>query len=80
MDMGPLRSYRHPGETVLTIGCDVHAHALLIAGRYLRWRCTHHHCPGLRVAKQQGGKLYHVQDLETGEVWDEIEFAHADAA
>jgi hypothetical protein len=67
------RAYRHSGESITHIGYGGHPIAILIGGRYVRWRCTYHHCPDVQRLKPIGKHTYHVFDIQTGEAWTEDE-------
>ena len=58
---------------VVPVGCDNAVVAVLIDGRYLRWRCTHHRCLAEADARRRRVRLYHVQDMQTGRRWTEEE-------
>lgn len=59
------------------IGCASHTHFVIIDGRYVRWLCTHHHCPDAVKARREGLRAFHVRDLQTGEEWTEYEARNA---
>ena len=52
---------------MVPIGCDVRVQVVIIDGRYLRWRCTHNHCPAVVKAKASGLQAFHVHDTVTGD-------------
>lgn len=63
---------RH-NQRAVPVGCQSKVHAILIDGRYFRWRCTDVRCPAVQEAREHGAWAFHVFDLLTGEISDEEE-------
>ena len=47
------------------VRCEARTHAVVVDGRYLRFRCTERSCPDVREAKSDGGRVFHIWDLHT---------------